>query len=147
MRFQSVSTSSRLPKLVPLSSFSEKVAGDNNGSSASQIEENEGNGYRLPPKEIETLLMHHPFLCCHFSPQRDKILFLKRRSLPPLSDLARPEEKLAGVLGLMEIAMLSKSDDDENSSKMKVWVADVETGSARPLFQSPDIYLNAIFDK
>lgn len=30
---------------------------------------------------------------------------------------------------------------------MKLWVADVETGNARPLFQSPDLYLNAIFDK
>ncbi|KAJ0960772.1 hypothetical protein J5N97_001331 [Dioscorea zingiberensis] len=197
MRFQSVSTSSRLPKLVPLSSFSEKVAGDNNGSSASQIEENEGNGYRLPPKEIRDIVDAPPLPVLSFSPQRDKILFLKRRSLPPLSDLARPEEKLAGVRidgncnarsrmsfytgigihSLMDDGTLGPEkevhgfpdgarinfvswsqngrhlsfsirgdEDDENSSKMKVWVADVETGSARPLFQSPDIYLNAIFD-
>jgi hypothetical protein len=32
-----------------------------------------------------------------FSPSKDKILFLKRRALPPLSDLAKPEDKLAGV--------------------------------------------------
>lgn len=32
-----------------------------------------------------------------FSPLRDKILFLKRRSLPHLAELARPELKLAGV--------------------------------------------------
>ncbi|KAL6965741.1 hypothetical protein U1Q18_036796 [Sarracenia purpurea var. burkii] len=29
---------------------------------------------------------------------------------------------------------------------LRVWVADVETGKARPLFQSPDTYLNAVFD-
>jgi hypothetical protein len=27
-----------------------------------------------------------------------------------------------------------------------VWIVDVETGKARPLFQSPDLYLNAVFD-
>lgn len=37
--------------------------------------------------------------------------------------------------------------EDDSSSKLRVWFADVETGKARPLFQSPDICLNAIFDK
>ncbi|KAM0947593.1 putative acylaminoacyl-peptidase transcription factor WD40-like family [Dioscorea sansibarensis] len=197
MRFHSVSASSRLPKLAPLASFSEKVAGDSNGSSASEIEDTEGNGYRLPPKEIRDIVDAPPLPVLSFSPQRDKILFLKRRSLPPLSDLAKPEEKLAGIridgncnarsrmsfytgIGIhylmddgtlgpekevhgfpdgSKINFVSWSrdgrhlsfsirgdDDDESRNKMIVWVADVETGNARPLFQSPDIYLNAIFD-
>lgn len=37
--------------------------------------------------------------------------------------------------------------EDDSSSKLRIWFADVETGKARPLFQSPDICLNAIFDK
>lgn len=37
--------------------------------------------------------------------------------------------------------------EDGSSSKLTVWVADLKTGIARPLFQSPDIYLNAVFDK
>lgn len=37
--------------------------------------------------------------------------------------------------------------EDDISSKLRVWFADVETGKARPLFQSPDICLNAVFDK
>ncbi|XP_057483833.1 probable glutamyl endopeptidase, chloroplastic isoform X5 [Actinidia eriantha] len=37
-------------------------------------------------------------------------------------------------------------DEDNNSSKLRIWVAEVETGKARPLFQSPDIHLNAVFD-
>ncbi|XP_059436221.1 probable glutamyl endopeptidase, chloroplastic [Corylus avellana] len=36
-------------------------------------------------------------------------------------------------------------DDEENlSGKITIWVADVETGQARPLFQSPEICLKAV---
>lgn len=138
-----------------------------------------------------------PLPALSFSPQRDKILFLKRRALPPLEELARPEEKLAGLridgkcnarsrmsfytgIGIhqlfpdgklgQEIEVQGFPDgaklnfvtwsqdgkhlafsiridaEDSSSSNLRVWVADVETGKARPLFQSPDIYLNAIFD-
>jgi hypothetical protein len=54
-------------------------------------------GYRLPPKEIQDIVDAPPLPVLSFSPSKDKILFLKRRALPPLSDLAKPEEKLAGV--------------------------------------------------
>lgn len=54
-------------------------------------------GYRLPPQEIRDIVDAPPLPALSFSPKRDKILFLKRRSLPPISDLARPEEKLAGI--------------------------------------------------
>ncbi|CAA6654403.1 unnamed protein product [Spirodela intermedia] len=127
--------------------------------------------------------------CCKFS--------LRRRAMPPLSDLARPEEKLAGlridgschtrsrmsfytgivihsleedgslgpekeVHGFPEGSKINfvswscdgqhlsfsiRSDEEGNvSSKLKLWVADAQTGKARPLFPSPDVYLNAIFD-
>jgi len=56
-----------------------------------------GKGYRLPPKEIRDIVDAPPLPVLSFSPHRDKILFLERRSLPPLSELARPEEKLAGL--------------------------------------------------
>lgn len=36
---------------------------------------------------------------------------------------------------------------DGSSSKLRVWVANVDTGKARPLFESPDVYVNAVFDK
>ncbi|KAK9161731.1 hypothetical protein Syun_008072 [Stephania yunnanensis] len=40
-----------------------------------------------------------------------------------------------------------RGDEEDNSSgKLRVWVADVETGVAQPLFKSPDVYLNAVFD-
>lgn len=54
-------------------------------------------GYRLPPPGIKDIVDAPPLPALSFSPQRDKIIFLKRRALPPLTDLARPEEKLAGI--------------------------------------------------
>lgn len=191
---------SRFAKLAPFASLAENSAVDSspNGTAADEGEGNSsiGNEYRLPPKEIRDIVDAPPLPALSFSPYRDKILFLKRRSLPPLSDLARPEEKLAGVridgsynarsrmsfytgIGIhsllddgtlgpekevygfpdgakinfvswsrdgRHLSFSIRADGEENNSKLRVWVADVESGKARPLFQSPDIYLNAIFD-
>ncbi|KAK4372424.1 hypothetical protein RND71_007808 [Anisodus tanguticus] len=160
------------------------------------IESASVTGYRLPPHEIRDIVDAPPLPALSFSPLRDKILFLKQRSLPPLSDLARPEEKLAGlridgkcntrsrmsfytgiaIHQLMEdgslgpekeiqdlpegakinfvtwssngqhLAFSVRLDEDDGSSSKRVWVANVDTGKARPLFESPDIYVNAVFD-
>lgn len=199
--------SSRFLNLVPISAIVSEDGGGSgsNGSllaaassAAAEDEESElGTGYRLPPPEIRDIVDAPPLPALSFSPLRDKILFLKRRALPPLAELARPEEKLAGVrldakyntrsrmsfyTGIVihqlmpdgtlgpekevhgfpdgaKINFVSWSNDghhlsfsirvdeeESNSSKLRVWVADVETGKAKPLFQSPDIFLNAIFD-
>ncbi|CAA3008284.1 probable glutamyl endopeptidase, chloroplastic isoform X1 [Olea europaea subsp. europaea] len=37
-------------------------------------------------------------------------------------------------------------EEDGISSMLGVWVADVETGKARPLFESSNVFLNAVFD-
>ncbi|XP_020592172.1 probable glutamyl endopeptidase, chloroplastic [Phalaenopsis equestris] len=154
-------------------------------------------GYQLPPKEIRDIVDAPPIPALSFSPHRDKILFLKRRSLPPLSELARPEEKLAGIridgsansrsrlsfyTGIVIHSLLSdgtlgpekevhgfpdgskinfvswstdgrhlafsiRTDEEDNKcSKLRVWIADVDSGKAKPLFQSDDICLNAIFE-
>ncbi|KAH9617224.1 hypothetical protein KSS87_016663 [Heliosperma pusillum] len=155
-------------------------------------------GYKLPPPELREIVDAPPLPALFISPQRDKILFLKRRSLPPLADLARPEAKLAGVridvncntrsrmsfytgisihqlmndgtLGIEKtihglpdgakinfvtwsndgrhLAFVVRVDEDDgSSSKLRLWVADVVTGQTKPLFQSTDIYVNAVFDK
>ncbi|KAL4367877.1 hypothetical protein GQ457_05G001680 [Hibiscus cannabinus] len=162
-------------------------------------DENDAIGvkYRIPPSEIRDIVDAPPLPALSFSPSRDKILFLKRRSLPPLAELTRPEEKLAGIrvdvkcntrsrmsfytgigihrlmpdgsLGAEEevrgfpdgakinfvswsndskhLAFTVRFEEEESSfSKLRVWIADVETGTSRPLFRSPDIYLNAVFD-
>ncbi|XP_077219363.1 prolyl oligopeptidase family protein isoform X2 [Tasmannia lanceolata] len=194
-----MATSSRFHRLAPVAAV-EDGGGDRNGSVSSPPGDEENSllegGYRLPPPEIKDIVDAPPLPALSFSPQRDKILFLKRRALPPLTELAKPEEKLAGIridgncnsrsrmsfytgIGIhslmddgtlgpekevygfpdgAKINFVSWSRDgrhlsfsirfgeEDNSSKLKVWVADVETGKARPLFQSPDINLNAVFD-
>ncbi|KAH7837172.1 hypothetical protein Vadar_010513 [Vaccinium darrowii] len=202
-------TNSRLHNLVPINAVAAEdgTGTGSNGSVSSSSSppadtSNEEDteslvGYRLPPKELIDIVDAPPLPALSFSPQRDKILFLKRRSLPTLSELARPEEKLAGiridgksntrsrmsfyagigihqllddgtlgpeteVQGLPDGAKLNfvtwsndgkhlsfsvrLDEEDNTSSKLTVWVADIETGYTRPLFQSPDIHLNAVFD-
>ncbi|KAL2556586.1 Prolyl oligopeptidase family protein [Forsythia ovata] len=198
----------RFHNLVPVNAVASEDGGGPNGSSASSATNNSispddyedsslGNGYCLPPPEIRDIVDAPPLPALSFSPHRDKILFLKRRSLPPLSELARPEEKLAGVridgkcncrsrmsyytgIGIHQlmddctlgpekeinglpdgakINFVTWSNDgrhlsfsvrideeDGSSSMLRLWVADVETGKARPLFESPDMFLNAVFD-
>ncbi|XP_057461411.1 probable glutamyl endopeptidase, chloroplastic isoform X4 [Actinidia eriantha] len=199
---------SRFHNLVPINAVAAEDGGGSNSSlsstssaaaDASTVDYEDSAldaGYRLPPQEIRDIVDAPPLPALSFSPQRDKILFLKRRSLPPLSELARPEEKLAGIRidgncntrsrmsfytgigihqllddgtlgpekevhGLPDGAKLNfvtwsndgrhlsfsvRVDEDNSSSKLRIWVAEVETGKARPLFQPPDIYLNAVFD-
>ncbi|KEH24430.1 glutamyl endopeptidase, putative [Medicago truncatula] len=203
--FASMSTS-RFRHIVPLAAVSTEdgAGGAVNGSVSSSSTadtyydyEALGVGYCVPPPEIRDIVDAPPVPALSFSPFRDKIIFLKRRALPPLTDLARPEEKLAGLridgycnsrsrmsfytgLGIHEILpdgtlgpeveihgfpegakinfvtwspdarhlsfSIRVNEEDSNTSKLSVWVADVETGKARPLFQSPDVYLNAVFE-
>ncbi|MBA0863445.1 hypothetical protein Goshw_021187 [Gossypium schwendimanii] len=203
--FKPAMSASRFNRLVPVNSaIAEDGSAAGNGSANASLtfaeDDDEsviGVKYRVPPPEIRDIVDAPPLPALSFSPLRDKILFMKRRSLPPLAELARPEEKLAGlridgkcntrsrmsfytgigihslmpdgslgpeteVRGLPDgakINFVTWSNDGEHlafsvrfeeeessSSKLRVWVADVETGMARPLFQSPDIYLNAVFD-
>ncbi|KAF8039709.1 hypothetical protein BT93_B2045 [Corymbia citriodora subsp. variegata] len=215
MRFESTKTimsSSRLRNLVPVGSAvaAENGGGGGGGGSASDAAassagldyyEDEGlalgGAYRLPPPEIRDIVDALPLPVLSFSPQREKILFLKRRALPPLAELARPEEKLAGIridakcstrsrisfytgMGIHQLLPDDKlgpekevygfpdgakinfvtwsndgrhlsfcirfDEEDNSSSKLQLWIADVETGKARPLFESPEIHLNAVFD-
>ncbi|MCH87257.1 putative glutamyl endopeptidase chloroplastic-like, partial [Trifolium medium] len=206
--FASMSTS-RLRHIAPLAAVSTEdgAGGASNGfvsssstAGASNDYEDDsalGVGYRVPPPEIRDIVDAPPVPALSFSPYRDKIIFLKRRALPPLTELARPEEKLAGLridghcnsrsrmsfytgLGIHQILpdgtfgpeveihglpegakinfvtwspdarhlsfSIRVNEEDNNTSKLSVWIADVETGKARPLFQSPDVYLNAVFD-
>ncbi|KAK3034604.1 hypothetical protein RJ639_033559, partial [Escallonia herrerae] len=205
-----MASSSRFHNLVPINAASaaEDGGGGSNGSASSAATaETDGNGqgnqlalgggYRLPPPELRDIVDAPPLPALSFSPQRDKIIFLKRRSLPPLSELAKPEEKLAGIridgkcstrsrmsfytgIGIHDLMNEGKlgpekeiiglpngakinfvtwstdgrhlsfgvrvDEEDGSSGKLRVWIADVETGQAWSLFQSPEVYLNAVFD-
>jgi len=54
-------------------------------------------GYRLPPKEIQEIVDVPPNPSYYISPRRDRIMFLKRRAMTPLSELAKPDKILAGI--------------------------------------------------
>ncbi|KAK8497568.1 hypothetical protein V6N12_037441 [Hibiscus sabdariffa] len=203
--FNTAMTASPFNRLVPVNSALAVDSCADNGSANAFVtfteEDNENDAivvkYRVPSSEIRGIVYAPPLPALSFSPLRDKILFLKRRSLTPLAELARHEEKLAGIridgkcntrsrmssytgIGIHQlmpddslgpekevrgfpdgakINFVSWSNDgkhlaftirfeqyESSSSKLRVWVADVETGTAKPLFQSPDIYLNAVFD-
>ncbi|XP_073139755.1 probable glutamyl endopeptidase, chloroplastic isoform X2 [Henckelia pumila] len=191
----------RFSSLLPVHAAENGGASNGAASSASAASDFDdsslGNGYCLPPREIRDIVDAPPLPTLSFSPHRDKLLFLKRRSLPPLADLAKPEEKLAGIridgksnsrsrmsfytgIGIHRImddgtlgpereihglpsgaklnfvtwsndgCFLAFSvridEEDGSSSRLSLWVADVETGECRPLFQAPDIFLNSVFD-
>ncbi|XP_076958929.1 putative glutamyl endopeptidase, chloroplastic [Bidens hawaiensis] len=208
-RFVHSMSTSRLHRLVPVAAIATEDAdasasaaaggGGSNGSASAYEDDELNSGYRLPPPEIRDIVDAPPLPSLSFSPKRDKILFLKRRSLRPLSELAKPEEKLAGIridgksnsrsrmsfytgIGIHDLKddgalgpeklihgfpdgskinfvtwstdgkhlafsiRPQDQDDDDGDSKLRVWVADVETGKAKPLFKSPDVVLNAVFD-
>ncbi|TKY61708.1 glutamyl endopeptidase [Spatholobus suberectus] len=201
--FASMATS-RLRNLAPLTAAPAEDAAGSVSSCANaatsvdhEDESNIGVRYRVPPPEIRDIVDAPPVPALSFSPLRDKIIFLKRRALPPLAEIARPEEKLAGIridgkcntrsrmsfytgIGIHQILSdgtlgpeievhgfpdgakinfvswspdgwhlsfsICVNEEDSDSSKLTVWIADVKTGKARPLFQSPNVHLNAVFD-
>ncbi|KAH9626871.1 hypothetical protein KSS87_002271 [Heliosperma pusillum] len=104
-KMSSSSSNSRIHNLVPIEAVSAEnsstaATGFNGSASNFTYDEDDlsaGSGYQLPPPEIRDIVDAPPLPSLSFSPHKDKILFLKRRSLTPLADLARPEEKLAGV--------------------------------------------------
>ncbi|KAI4301503.1 hypothetical protein L6164_034778 [Bauhinia variegata] len=210
VKFTNISSmaTSRFRNIVPLSAMLAEDGGDggSNGSvspstatSTSINYDDESTleaQYRIPPPEIKDIVDAPPVPALSFSPHRDKILFLKRRALPPLAELARPEEKLAGIridgncntrsrmsfytgIGIHQLLpdgtlgpekevhgfpegakinfvtwspdgrhlsfSIRMNGEDNDSSKLRLWIADVDTGKARPLFQS-NVYLNAVFD-
>ncbi|MDW8464984.1 MAG: prolyl oligopeptidase family serine peptidase [Chloroherpetonaceae bacterium] len=54
-------------------------------------------GYKMPPKAIADLVDAPPTPAVSLSPNRTLMLILERPSLPPISELAAPEYRLAGL--------------------------------------------------
>ncbi len=54
-------------------------------------------GYRLPPPEIVALIDAPPTPLVSLDPSRQWLLVLRQASLPPLSEVAQPELRLAGL--------------------------------------------------
>lgn len=54
-------------------------------------------GYRLPPQEIADIVLRAPSPAVSLSPTGDTMLLLEREALPPVSELGKPMERLAGM--------------------------------------------------
>ncbi|WP_265562042.1 prolyl oligopeptidase family serine peptidase [Sphingomicrobium arenosum] len=55
------------------------------------------DSYRLPPAEVADIVMRAPPPTVSVSPDGDQLLLLHRESYPPVSELAKPMERLAGI--------------------------------------------------
>lgn len=56
----------------------------------------QAQGYKLPPAEIADIVTRAPAPSVSVSPDGTTLLLLERESLPPVSELAKPMERLAG---------------------------------------------------
>ncbi|TVU37122.1 hypothetical protein EJB05_10417 [Eragrostis curvula] len=198
----SLSPSHTLLRLLPRRSHAmsfvlaaECAAGSLSGSAPEDGDA--GCEYRLPPKEIQEIIDVPPNPSHYISPRRDRIMFLKRRAMPTLSELAKQDKILAGIridpssnkrsrmsfyygisihlfmddgsLGPEKVVngyndnakinfvgwspdgqrvafTVCYDDEVDSGSNLALWVADVESGKARPLFKSANIILNALFE-
>jgi len=82
--------------------------------------------YREPPADVTDIVLRAPSPSVSVSPGGDTILLLERESLPPVSELARPMEKLAGL-------RLDAAINDRHGTRAFVGMAlrDVEGGDQR----------------
>uniref|UniRef100_A0A0D9X362 Peptidase S9 prolyl oligopeptidase catalytic domain-containing protein n=1 Tax=Leersia perrieri TaxID=77586 RepID=A0A0D9X362_9ORYZ len=81
----------------PIALSTNSAAASSSSPAASVEEDDVGLGYRLPPKEIQEIVDVPPNPSYLISPRRDRIMFLKRRAMPPLSEFAKPEKALSGI--------------------------------------------------
>ena len=86
----------------------------------------EEEGYRLPPDAITDIVTRAPSPSISISPDRDQVVFFQLESLPPVAELARPMEKLAGL-------RLDASINDRHGTRSVVGMSlrDIEGGDER----------------
>ena len=93
-------------------------------------------GYHKPPKAIVDVLNARPFPSVWLSPARDYLLLGERVSYPPLSDLAAPKLRLAGV----------RVDPETNGQhRAPYWIGftlkRIADGTERKIVVPPDAHL------
>ncbi|WP_417494037.1 S9 family peptidase [Maricaulis sp.] len=95
--------------------------------------------YRLPPQEIVDIVDAQPTPWTSASPARDTIALLQRESLPPVSQLARPMERLAGL-------RLDAETNGRHGPRSVVGLSllDIETGQERPVALPDNVGLSHI---
>ncbi|MDC8755712.1 prolyl oligopeptidase family serine peptidase [Erythrobacter sp. sf7] len=86
------------------------------------------DGYRAPPQDVADIVTRAPSPRVSVSPDNDMLLLMEREALPPVADLAKPMEKLAGL-------RLDASINDRHGPRSIVGLSlqDVATGTVRPV--------------
>ncbi|AWW74039.1 peptidase S9 prolyl oligopeptidase [Erythrobacter sp. KY5] len=86
------------------------------------------DGYQTPPPEVTDIVTRAPAPRVSISPDNDLILLMEREALPPVADLARPMEKLAGI-------RLDASVNDRYGTRDFVGLSlqDIATGEVRSI--------------
>ena len=92
------------------------------------VSANAEEGYRTPPAEITDIVTRAPAPRVSLSPDKSTMLLMEREALPPVADLARPMEKLAGL-------RLDASINDRHGTRAYVGLTlqDVATGETRSI--------------
>ena len=94
------------------------------------------DGYRLPPQEVADIVTRPPSPSVSVSPDQSTMLLMEREALPPVAELAKPMEKLAGL-------RLDPATNDRHAPRDFVGLAlqDIATGTVREvdLPANPDL--------
>ncbi|MGJ8560337.1 MAG: S9 family peptidase [Litorimonas sp.] len=88
----------------------------------------QAEGYRLPPKEIADIVLRAPEPSVSLSPDGKTLLLLERESLPPVSELAKPMERLAGQR--LDVAT---NDNFNPRNFVGLSLQDIESGVVRDI--------------
>jgi len=83
-------------------------------------------GYQTPPQDVTDIVTRAPSPSVSVSPDTDQILLMEREALPPVADLAKPMEKLAGL-------RLDPTINDRHGTRALVGLSiqDIGTGEVR----------------
>ena len=88
----------------------------------------EDEGYRTPPAAVADIVTRAPSPSVSVSPDGDQLLLIEREALPPVADLAKPMEKLAGL-------RLDPATNDRHGPRALVGLSlqDIASGTVRPV--------------
>lgn len=96
-------------------------------------------GYRTPPAVVADIVTRAPSPGVSVSPDGDQLLLLTREALPPVADLAKPMEKLAGM-------RLDATINDRHGPRTLVGLSlqDIASGAVRAVALPADADLSHV---
>ncbi|WP_233994096.1 prolyl oligopeptidase family serine peptidase [Porphyrobacter sp. AAP60] len=97
------------------------------------------DGYRTPPADVTDIVTRAPSPGVSVSPSGDQMLLIEREALPPVADLAKPMEKLAGL-------RLDPATNDRHRTRSQIGLSlqDIASGTVRPVALPADADLSRL---